>query len=230
MQLVILAGGKGSRMKELGLENPKPMFVIGGKPILERKIETLPDEIEEVIIVVGHLKDKIISYIGDNFAGRKITYVEVVPRGTGDALWQTRGYLHGEFMVMMGDDIYGIDDVTEVMKYPWAMGTSEVAGFASAADIEVDDQGYFTKAVFDYEGIKEKVMLDIGLYKFQKSIFDEPLVQLKNGEYGLPHTLFKYIERTGTKLYVHKAKHWLKINNPGDVEKAENYYKNVTRD
>ncbi|MES3005806.1 MAG: sugar phosphate nucleotidyltransferase [Patescibacteria group bacterium] len=224
MQLVILAAGKGSRMKEFTEVRPKPMLIVGGKHLLERKIETLPKEIDEVVLVVGYLKEHIISYFGNFFADKKITYVVCEPLGTGYALWQARHLLGSDFVVMMGDDMYGTEDVVEVIKHPWAMSTFETPGFATAADIETDENGYLRKADFDYEGKKEKIMLDTGLYKLKKEIFDADLVQLKNGEFGLPHTIFAHVKNTNTPLYVNKARHWLKMNSPEDLNRAEEHY------
>lgn len=225
MQAVILAAGKGSRMKGLTEDRPKPMLIVGGKPLLERKIEDLPDEIDEVILVVGYLKEQIISHFGDSFAGKRIRYIECDPLGTGYALWRAKELLGQEFISMMGDDMYGREDVAELLKHPWAMSAVSAPGFATAADIDVDESGYLKSADFDYEGKKETIRLDTGLYKLQKEIFDTQLVQLKgSGEYTLPHTLFNHVKEKSRPLYVHTAKQWLKMNNPDDFKKAEEYY------
>jgi NDP-sugar pyrophosphorylase family protein len=225
MKAVILAAGKGSRMKDLTNQVPKPMLVVGGRPLLERKIENLPDEIDEVIIIVGHLKEKIISHFGDSFAGKKITYVESEPLGTGYALWQARKLLVGEFLSMMGDDVYSKESILAVMKHPWAMSTYQAPGFPTAGDITTHPDGYFKSADFDYEGKKDMVRVDIGLYKLQNDIFNTELVQLSNGEYGLPHTIFKHIANNDIKMYVHDAKQWFKMNSPSDLEMVNEYYK-----
>lgn len=68
MQLVILAGGKGTR---LGLTDiPKPMCPIAGKPLLERQIELARDfGIDEIFILSGHLAHVISDYFGDGSNG-----------------------------------------------------------------------------------------------------------------------------------------------------------------
>ncbi len=231
MQAVILAAGKGSRMKELTAEVPKPMLIVGGKPILQHKLETLPAGIEEVILVVGYLKETIMNFFGNSFGGRKITYVEIEPLGTGYALWQAKHLLGQEFIVMMGDDMYDRADVEAVMGRPWALSVIQAPGFATAADIEVDENHYLVKADFDYEGVKETIRLDTGLYKLQKEIFDTELVQLKmNKEYGLPHTIFSHFKRTGIPIYVHEVTHWLKLNNPDDLKRVREFYDDAPTD
>ncbi|KKQ79283.1 MAG: hypothetical protein UT03_C0063G0001, partial [Candidatus Moranbacteria bacterium GW2011_GWD2_38_7] len=65
MQIVILAAGRGTRMKDLTDNVPKPMLQINGKPILAYKLEALPEEIDEVIFVVGYFGNQIQQYFGE---------------------------------------------------------------------------------------------------------------------------------------------------------------------
>ena len=86
MKAVILAAGKGTRMKELTSELPKPMLRIQGKPILEHIVDGLKAAgIREIFIVTGWRADVIERYFGDgNRWGMKIQYGrQVVQDGTG---------------------------------------------------------------------------------------------------------------------------------------------------
>jgi len=104
MQLVILAGGKGTR---LGLTDiPKPMCPVAGKPLLERQIELAKAYgIDEVFILSGHLASVISDYFGDGSKfGVKIHHVvEPFPLGTAGSLKLLQGRLKDRFMVFYGD-------------------------------------------------------------------------------------------------------------------------------
>ena len=66
MRAVIMAGGKGTRLAAVNDEMPKPMFPVCGKPILEYQIESLVRSgINDITLIVGHLKDVVIQYFGD---------------------------------------------------------------------------------------------------------------------------------------------------------------------
>ncbi|OGZ35018.1 MAG: hypothetical protein A3A94_02760 [Candidatus Portnoybacteria bacterium RIFCSPLOWO2_01_FULL_43_11] len=108
MQAVILAAGQGIRLRPMTSFIPKCLLKVGKKPILEHTFSQLPNEIHEVIIVVGHLQEQIRKYFGRNFCGRPIRYIEQPEKlGTGHALFICKNSLEDKkFLVMMGDDLY----------------------------------------------------------------------------------------------------------------------------
>src|SRR4051812_34627957 len=104
MQAIILAAGRGSRMGELSKQIPKPMIVVAGKTLLQHKIEALPPEVNEIVIIVGHLSGYITSHFGSEYQGRKITFVEQNELlGTAAALFMAKDLVKGRFISMMGD-------------------------------------------------------------------------------------------------------------------------------
>lgn len=110
MQLVIIAGGKGTR---LGLENiPKPMVKIGEKPLLEHQIELAKKYgINEIFILSGYLANVIEDYFGDGQKfGVKIHYiVEPYPLGTAGSVKLLEGKIQDRFLVFYGDVIMDFD-------------------------------------------------------------------------------------------------------------------------
>ena len=89
MKAVILAAGKGTRMKELTNEVPKPMLRVRGKPILQHILEGLRDSagIREVCIITGWKAEVTENYFGDGAAfGVKVSYArQLIQDGTGKA-------------------------------------------------------------------------------------------------------------------------------------------------
>ena len=110
MQLVIIAGGKGTR---LGLKDiPKPMVKIGDKPLLEHQIELAKRYgIDEVFILSGHLANVIEDYFGNGGKwGIKIHHVvEPYPLGTAGAVKLLEGKINERFMVFYGDVVMDFD-------------------------------------------------------------------------------------------------------------------------
>ncbi len=108
----ILAGGKGTRLRPITYEVPKPMIPVKGKPILQYHIEQLRKYgIKDIVISIGYLGNKIREYFGDGKRfGVNITYVEEQePLGTGGALGNAKHLFNDVFIMINGDNLIDLD-------------------------------------------------------------------------------------------------------------------------
>jgi len=115
---VILAAGKGSRIKPLNLKCPKPLLPICNKPIMEYQIEEMKSlGINEVFIVIGYLGEKIKKYFGaGKKLGVKITYVRQKERlGIAHAVGQLEPYIKDPFLLFLGDIFYVAKDLRRMI-------------------------------------------------------------------------------------------------------------------
>lgn len=111
MKVVIMAGGKGTRIASVKSDVPKPMIPICGKPILEWQIENLKAcGLTDITLVIGYLGHVIKEYFGDGEKfGVKINYfVEDSPLGTAGALFKMPE-LTEDFLLLCGDVILDVD-------------------------------------------------------------------------------------------------------------------------
>ena len=111
MKVVIMAGGKGTRIASVRSDVPKPMINICGKPILEHQIDNLKAcGLTDIILVIGYLGDKIKEYFGDGSKfGVNIEYfVEDHPLGTAGALFKMP-QLTEDLLILCGDVIIDVD-------------------------------------------------------------------------------------------------------------------------
>ena len=112
MKIVIMAGGKGTRIASVNSEVPKPMIQILGKPILQYQVESLRAQgFQEFIIVIGHRGEIIQEYFKDGSDyGIKIDYiVEKEPLGTAGALYFLKNEINEDFLLINGDIIFDIN-------------------------------------------------------------------------------------------------------------------------
>ena len=113
MKVVIMAGGRGTRIAELFPDVPKPLIPVDGMPILEREIRSLAAQgFKDLILTVGYLADKIITYFGDGSQlGVKIDYfVEETPLGNAGALFQLKDKIGEEpFLLINADAAFDVD-------------------------------------------------------------------------------------------------------------------------
>lgn len=112
MKVVIMAGGKGTRMLSIASDIPKPMIPIEGRPVLEREIECLCEQgFTDILITVGHLGNVIMDYFGNGLKfGVHITYYfEKKPLGNAGALFQVKDQLTDDFLLLNADAMFDID-------------------------------------------------------------------------------------------------------------------------
>ncbi|HSX06822.1 MAG TPA: nucleotidyltransferase family protein [Candidatus Saccharimonadia bacterium] len=226
MKVVILAAGRGSRMLPLTEHTPKPLVKIAGKPIIDRIFESLPDQIDEAIIVVEHLKEKIIAHVGTTFYGRPVRYVDqIAMRGTLGALFSVRQLMkpNERFLVINGDDIHDKVELEKYLAYERAFGLQlvKMPGYLST---HLDAKGYITDLRDQTEHEKKNGALTAtGAYVADTRIFDHPGVLLRNGEHGLPHTLLAQKDAYPIKGVI--TKKWLTVNSLDDVKSVESILK-----
>jgi histidinol-phosphate phosphatase family protein len=111
-QAVILAGGKGTRLKDISGDLPKSMVPILGKPLLQHLIEQCVEyQIFDIKLLVSYKKEFIERFFGDGSRfGVSIQYiVEPNPRGTAGALIDALPELNDQFLVVYGDTFFDID-------------------------------------------------------------------------------------------------------------------------
>ena len=219
MQLVIIAGGKGTR---LGLKDiPKPMVQMGNKPLLEHQIEFAKKYgVDEVFILSGHLSYVIEDYFkdGSDFGIKIHHVVEPYPLGTAGSLKLLEGKLDDRFLVFYGDVVmdFDIDSFINFDKQYNSIGTTIVHPNDHPYDsdlLEVDDNNKVTKVLPKphEEGKYYQNLVNAAVYIFSSKIFDyidEGISQdfgkhilpkiVENGELLIAYKTPEYIKDMGT--------------------------------
>lgn len=112
MKTVIMAGGRGTRLRSVAADVPKPMVPLGGKPVLEHEIACLREQgFTEILITVSYLGHVIMDYFGDGRKfGVQIRYFqEETPLGNAGALFKVRDWLDGDFLLLNADAVFDVD-------------------------------------------------------------------------------------------------------------------------
>lgn len=210
-------------MKPLTDNIHKSMLKVWGRPILEHILSDLPSEIDEVILVVGHLKETIINHLGNEFSDLKIRYVEQEQKhGTYKALELCKDMLdeNERFMMLYADDLHGAEGLKECVN----------CGQNAILVYEADDPGKFGVVEIDGDGmvigVEEKPenpktnLVSTGALVLDKKVFDFPAKQHKNGEYYLTDSIEQMI-KAGHKFKAVRSSSWIPIGYPEDIQKAE---------
>jgi UDP-N-acetylglucosamine diphosphorylase/glucosamine-1-phosphate N-acetyltransferase len=120
MDAIILTAGKGTRLHPLTKNLPKPLFPIAGKPIIEHILDSLPEKITRVIIVVGFESEKIKDYVNRKEYSFDIIWVNQEKQlGTGHAVYLCKPHMQSEkFFMTYGDIFVNKDTIQDVINFP----------------------------------------------------------------------------------------------------------------
>ena len=226
----ILAGGKGTRLRPITYEIPKPMVPIKGRPILEHTIELLRKyDVREVIISIGYLGNKIREYFGDGSKfGVKITYIEEDEEmGTAGALRLAKPLLDEPFLMFNGDNLVNID-IDSFYEFHRDGG-----GLATIALTTVDNPTSYGVAVLKGSRIKAFIekpktppskLINAGVYVLEPEVID----LVPKGYSMIELEVFpKILEKNKLLGYPFEGQ-WFPTDNTERYEKAIKEWRGIT--
>lgn len=176
MQVVILAGGKGRRLRPITKQVPKPMVFVSGKPFLQHQLEFLRSlGLNRFLLLIGYLGDQIKEYFGDGEKfGVEIVYsYEKNLLGTAGALKNAGRKLDKEFLLLNGDTFLPLDynKLIKYFKQCGAIGMVSAYGNSEKAiqnNIAIDESNRIIK--YDKENPKGMAYVDSGAAVFKKEL------------------------------------------------------------
>ena len=107
-QVVVLAGGLGTRLGSIAESTPKALVEVGGRPILSHILDWASSQgCNRALVLTGHLGDR---FNGFKHHGIELTFFrESRPLGTGGALWNAKRLLEDRFILLWGDDLHMVN-------------------------------------------------------------------------------------------------------------------------
>ena len=222
---VVLAAGRGTRMRELTAEVPKPMIELRGKPVLQHIIEGLRDAgISELLVVVGYRADAVRNFFGDGSGDNvAIQYAtQTVQDGTGRVVDLSRDFVGDRpFVLSYGDILVDPVNYNRVADLP-----DNVEAIITVIRGEDVSKGgaVFLNERMELLDLREKSQRDeptspwynAGLYAFRPSIFEftAKLQPSPRGEYELTDAI-RDLAQSGKKVQaVELIGEWADVRDP----------------
>lgn len=201
------------------------MILLNGKPLLEYVMNELPDEISELVIVVGYHGDKVRAYFGTSYKGRPITYVEQKEYlGTGHAVLMAKEHLPEKFMLVNSDDIGDKESFTKGLVHEYVLFVAEDAHPERFGVVEMTPEGTLQNIIEKPEHPTTNVV-STGSMILQPAIFSMPMIRHQNGEHYVVDMLRGVMKEH--PIQVMKQKSWITITYPEDVEPTEKLLKKI---
>jgi bifunctional UDP-N-acetylglucosamine pyrophosphorylase/glucosamine-1-phosphate N-acetyltransferase len=171
MKAIVLAAGKSTRTYPLTLTRPKPVLPLLGKPLLAHTLEALAAVADEAILVVGYRADMVRATFGERYAGLDISYrTQSEQRGTADAVTSARDAVEGDFIVINGDDYYGVENVKATASAPGAAVLGAPVGASGRFGV-LEAEGGFLRSIIEKPEDGGAALVNTGLYKANEGIF-----------------------------------------------------------
>jgi len=225
VQALILAGGKGARLRPYTTVLPKPLVPVGGIPIAEVIIRQLKSHgIKNIVMATGHLAELIEAYFGDGRRfGVHIEYLkEKRPLGTAGAIKLIKN-LDKNFLVINGDTLTNLNfkRLLRMHKAAKNSATITIKGISVKTDfgvINCDSKGTF----LDYiEKPTHRSYVSLGI-----NVLDRECQKYikQNEKIDIPGLMLR-LKNLGKKVYCHKTKNiWLDLGRLDDLELAQRIF------
>lgn len=222
MKALILAGGMGTRLRPLTFSTPKPLLPLLDRPMVMHIIDSLPREVDTVVLAVSYMKDQLESYFRENQCGRRVVLVnEEEPLGTGGAIRNVRRHLDDTFFCFNGDIISSLDlnDLLSFHRKHGGIGTLSlwrvpdpsafgVVGLDGDRIIEFQEKPAPGTAISDH--------INAGVYVFQPELLDH----IPSGVVSLERQVFPNILGRGMRGYRFRG-YWVDCGTPESYLRAQ---------
>lgn len=222
---VLLAAGRGTRMRDLTAALPKPMIEVRGKPILLHIVEGLRSAgVKEFLLIVGYRAEVVRQAFGDGRErGVRIEYaLQEVQDGTGKVVELARGFVGAApFVLSYGDILVEPENYRELVRL-----TDDTEAVVSVKRNEDVSQGgaVFVNERFELIDLREKPLpneptspwYNAGIYAFRPSIFEftARLERSPRGEYELTDAI-RALAQSGKKVQVFELTGaWADVRDP----------------
>jgi UDP-N-acetylglucosamine diphosphorylase / glucose-1-phosphate thymidylyltransferase / UDP-N-acetylgalactosamine diphosphorylase / glucosamine-1-phosphate N-acetyltransferase / galactosamine-1-phosphate N-acetyltransferase len=221
---VVLAAGRGTRMRELTRSMPKPMVEVSGKPVLSYILEGLRDAgVRKILIVIGYRKEVVMDYFGDGSGlGVEIIYAEQVRQdGTGKVVELAKDFCGADPFILSYGDILVDASSYRLLTRP---GDAELIMTVHHTEDASKGGAVYVNERFEVFDLREKQLLEevrtswlnAGVYTFNSTIFAyiARLEKSPRGEYELTDAI-RAMAQDGKKVKAVEIKgYWADVRDP----------------
>lgn len=225
MDIVILAGGFGTRLRPLTYTRPKPLLPVLNKPLLAHILERVPAQTRNIILPVNYLRERIEAYFADHPDPRVVLVDEPKPLGTGGAIRNCLDHIQDGCLVINGDILSNVDydamlqqhestgaDVTISL---WRVAEPWHFGVATLAD-DRRIQGFVEKPE---RGTEPSNLINAGHYLLTRRVLDA----IPTGKFfSIERELYTPWAAAGRPIYGYPFEgYWIDCGRPESVLQAQ---------
>jgi D-glycero-alpha-D-manno-heptose 1-phosphate guanylyltransferase len=222
-EVIILAGGLGTRLRPVISDLPKPLAPVAGRPFLAWMLDAYARRgFRRAILATGYLGEKVEDAIGCEWKGLEVLYSrEDEPLGTGGALRLAAGRGEGSWVYVANGDTYLDFEPRDLEATAKETSADVVVALAAVEDVarygavEVEDQRIVR---FREKGGEGPGLINAGSYLLQRSVLEDARLSVP---FSFEEGILTPMTLAGRVAYVDRTEHFIDIGVPADYSRAE---------
>ena len=242
MKAVILAAGRGTRLRPLTDSTPKCLVRVNGKPLLHNALEHLgANGIDTAVIVIGHLGETVRESLGEQFQGIRLIYIEnrlFDATNNVYSLWLARDHLNDDILLLEDDIFFEGELIDRVCSHscPNIVIVDEYRDFMEGTGVNVDHD-IVTEFILKENGSHviphTPGLKTVNIYRFSRQFMETHLIPcleqvIAEGHHDVFYefALARIVKSTSVHLVALRAAglKWFEIDTPEDLQHAEQLF------
>jgi glucose-1-phosphate thymidylyltransferase len=215
VKVIVPLAGKGTRLLPLTKRVPKPLIRVAGRPVMDYVMDALQGlDVEELIVITGHLKEVVEYHIVEHYPVRAIFVEQKTLNGTAGAINLARPYVNGPVLIVFVDTLFDADmSLVRTSDADGIIWAKHVEDYQRFGVLVTDARGFMTRIV-EKPDTPISRLANIGLYYIRdwRTLFDGIAEVMRRppgigGEFYLTDA-FQYMVERGRKLQVAEVAGW----------------------
>lgn len=204
-------------------EGPKQLLPVLGKPVVEHLLDALPEEVSDLIFIVGgpH-ENRIREYFSSGaYNGKPITFIRQDQQlGLAHAFGMAKDAVRGKWLGSVADDIFDPDSIRRLLQEDMAVLSYRVENPEQFGVLVADERGNLISAVEKPQEFVSNLVWT-GAMVMDESFFDIKTEPSARGEYETPDVWMKLVHEQNKEIKIVECKYWFPVNDKPQLDAAE---------
>jgi len=230
MDLAIIAAGEGLRLKEEGINIPKPLVEINGIPLIQRTIDiALKNGVDSIACIINEESEVLMKYLQENYSNQPLYLIVKSTPSSFHSVYQLNRFITAPFLLTTTDSVFKEDEFSAFLDY--GINKSDADAVLAVTDFIDDEKPLYAEVEEDSRIVslidknKDYEFVTGGLYLFNNDIkkyIDEAAEQ---GVDRLRNFL-RYLLQKELRMYAYPFSKIIDVDHTSDIKEAEEFLTN----
>lgn len=228
--LGIIAAGEGLRLKEEGINIPKPLVEINGIPLIQRTIDiALKNGVDSIACIINEESEVLMKYLQENYSNQPLYLIMKSTPSSFHSLYQLNRFITAPFLLTTTDSVFKEDEFSAFLNY--AINKSDADAVLAVTDFIDDEKPLYAEVEEDSriislsDTVKDYEFVSGGLYFFKKDI-KSYVEEAANKGISRLRNFLRYLLQQKLKMYAYPFSKIIDVDHTSDIKEAEDFLTN----